>query len=73
MLHHEEEGHRLPYPLNDYLDIKEARLLALLGLDLPITTTDIIEVIPHLILHLIQDPGMVKEVVVEEDPNQLSV
>ena len=73
MLHHEEEGHRLPYPLNDHLDIIEVRLLALLGQDLPITTTDIIEVIPHLILHLIQDPGMVKEVVVEEDPNQLSV
>ena len=71
MLRHEEEGHRLPYPLNDHLDIIEALLLALLGQDLPIT--DIIEVIPHLILHLIQDPGMVKEVVVEEDPNQLSV
>ena len=71
MLHHEEEGHRLPYPLNDHLDIIEVPLLAPLGQDLPIT--DIIEVIPHLILHLIQDPGMVKEVVVEEDPNQLSV
>ena len=71
MLHHEEEGHRLPYLPNDHLDIIEALLLALLGQDLPIT--DIIEVIPHLILHLIQDPGMVKEVVVEEDPNQLSV
>ena len=71
MLHHEEEGHRLPYPLNDHLDIIEVPLLATLGQDLPIT--DIIEVIPHLILHLIQDPGMVKEVVVEEDPNQLSV
>ena len=73
MLRHEEEGHRLPYLQNDHLDIKEVPLLALLGQDLPITTTDIIEVIPHLILHLIQDPGMVKEVVVEEDPNQLSV
>ena len=71
MLRHEVEGHRLPYPLNDHLDIIEALLLALLGQDLPIT--DITEVIPHLILHLIQDPGMVKEVVVEEDPNQLSV
>ena len=72
MLRHEEEGHRLPYPLNDHLDIIEARLLALLGQDLPIT--EIIEVIPHLILHLIQDPGIVKELVVEEeDPNQLSV